>query len=252
VVCLVAGVIGCVASHPVVAPLPFRFGIDTLAFSNDTAWVYRIDADGQTEFLARNPEASFALRCAAMVRTGRLFHRHARFDPEAPPAAASTYRRLIADVIARDPRAGPGPPITVPGFADLHAFSATHEALFKAAMPSVWQSYLQRGNWRMIFPFTPEQQRDEAERLLRAVRSGQHPIVHITEFPALYLNHLILFYDAEEDPQSVRFLAWDPNDATAPVVVTWDRGEKRFLYPRRRYYAGGPVRAYAVYDGWLY
>ena len=249
---LLLGVVGCAVHRPVVEPRPFRFGVDTLAFANDTAWDYRVDAQGRTELFARDPEPAFVLRCGAMVRTGRLFHRQVRFDPQVPPADAATYRRLIAEVTARDPRAAPGPPIIVPGFADLHAFSAAHEALFKAAMPSASQSYLQRGNWRMIFPFTTEQQRGEADRLLRAVRAGETPILHIIEFPALYLNHLILLYDAEEDPQAIRFRAWDPNDFTASIVVTWDRGAKRFVYPRLAYYAGGPVRAYEVYDGWLY
>lgn len=243
---------GCATRRAIPEPRPFRFGVDTLAFSNETAWDYRVDANGNTEFRARDPQPDFVLRCGVMVRTGRLFHRQARFDPAATMADDATYRRLLADVMGRDPRAAPGPPIVVPGFTDLHAFSAAREALFKAAMPSAWQSYLQRGNWRMIFPFTAAQQRREAEGLLAAVRAGETPILHIVEFPALYLNHLILLFAAEEDPQEIRFYAWDPNDAAQPIVVTWDRGAARFVYPRLPYYAGGPVRAYAVYDGLLY
>lgn len=200
----------------------------------------------------RDPAPEFVLRCGAMVRTTRLFHRQARFDPAAPPVDDATYRRLVAEVVARDPRAAPGPPIVIPGFTDLHAFSAAHERLFKDAMPNARQSYLQRGNWRMIFPFTAAQQRREAEDLLADVRAGATPILHIVEFPALYLNHLILVFDADEDPDTIRFRAWDPNDPTEPIVVTWDRGGARFLYPRLPYYAGGPVRAYTVYDGALY
>ncbi|MCW5890890.1 MAG: hypothetical protein KIT14_10085 [bacterium] len=252
--CALLGLVvaGCAARGPVAEPRPFRFGVDTLAFPNETAWEYRVDAHGNTEMLGRDPEPDFVLRCGAMVRTGRLFHRQARFDPAAPPADETTYRRLVAEVLARDPRAAPGPPIVIPAFADLHAFSAAHEALFKAAMPSAYQSYLQRGNWRMIFPFTATQQRAQAEEMLAAVRAGATPILHIVEFPTLYLNHLILVFDAEDDPETIRFRAWDPNDAAEPIVVTWDRGAAQFRYPRVPYYAGGPVRAYTVYDGLLY
>lgn len=243
---------GCAARHPVREPRPFRFGVDTLAFANETAWEYRVDADGETDMRPRDPQPDFVLRCGAMVRTGRLFHRQARFDPGAPPADVDTYRRLVAEVVARDPRAGPGAPIVFPGFADLHAFSAAHADLLKDVMPNSRQSFLQRGNWRMIFPFTAAQQRREAEDLLAAVRAGEAPILHIIEFPALYLNHLILVYDADEDAQAIRFRAWDPNDPAEPIVVTWDRGAGQFVYPRLPYYAGGPVRAYTVYDGLLY
>ena len=51
---------------------------------------------------------------------------------------------------------------------------------------------------------------------------------------------------AVEVGQEVRHLV-DGNE-----YVKWDRGDRSFRYPRTLYFAGGPVRGYVVYDGWLY
>lgn len=251
--CLSACALGG-ATPPV--PPPFRFASDTFAFSNDTVWEYRL-APGATrmEWWKREPRPPFSLRCGPVVRAARQFLLHARFDPAAAPLAPDGYGPLVTRVLRADARRKTAAPhtIVIPGYADLRSFSAAHEPLLKATLMSEsWSAFLQRGNWRMIFPFSARHQRAEAERLLAEVGRGETPIVHVVRFPDLTLNHIVLVYEAEPTPAALRFRAYDPNDATRPIELAWDRGARTFVYPRTVYFPGGPVRAYEVYDGLLY
>ncbi len=248
---------GCARRAPTAATPapPFRFATDTFAFANETAREYEIDAaTGAMRWHDRDPTPDFILRCGNMVSAARTFHLQARFAPDAPRVDDATYATLMRAVIARDPRrttAAPDP-VVIPGYPDLRTFSAAHEAAMKVALLGPWQSYLQRGNWRMIFPFTIAHQRHEAESMAAAVRAGTTPIVHIVVFPGSTLNHLLLVYAVEETPAEIRFTAYDPNRADAPLIFRWDRGDRVFHYPRTDYFGGGPVRGYVVYDGLLY
>jgi hypothetical protein len=238
---------------PGTAGRPFRFPADAFAFRNDTVWAYATEpGTGRVRWWKREPRPAWSLRCGTMVRVARQFHRHARFDATLPPAAPDDYRRLVRTVLDRDPRGPAGEAVVIPGFADLRAFSAAHEGLLKRAMAGPWQTYLQRGNWRMIFPFTERHQAREAARLAAEVRTDRAPIVHVLRYPSLLINHLVLLYAVESTPDEVRFVAYDPNDEAAPVVLTWDRATRQFSYAATRYFPGGPVRVYEVYDGLLY
>jgi hypothetical protein len=44
----------------------------------------------------------------------------------------------------------------------------------------------------------------------------------IGTFRPLTLNHMILLYHVTETPEEIRFEAYDPNDATGPLVGRWD------------------------------
>ncbi len=247
--------VGCAPADPVRPAAPFRFERDSFAFANDTIWEYQVDdATGRTVWRPREPPPAFALRCGNMARAARQFHLEARFVPEGPAPDDATLATLVQEVLRRDPRAEhpAADPVVIPGYDGLRTLSAAREDLFKRALGGAWRSYMQRGNWRMIFPFTPAEQRDEAERLATALRRGETPILHVLRFPKLDLNHMVLLYGLEETPEELRFAAYDPNDARAPVVVRWERGARTFVYPRTFYFAGGPVRGYAVYDGALY
>jgi hypothetical protein len=189
-----------------------------------------------------------------MVRAARQFHVHARFAPERPAVDVATYRRLIAEIVGRDPRrqTPAADPVVVPGYADLRAFSVDHEELLKEALAGPWKSYVQRGNWRMIFPFGEGHQRRLVARLLASLGRGQAPIVHVLRYPSLTLNHMLLVFAAEDAPGEIRFHAYDPNEAAAAIVLRWDRGARTFLYPRTPYFGGGPVKVYEIYDGLLF
>ena len=121
----------------------------------------------------------------------------------------------------------------------------------KAALAGPWQTYLQRGNWRMIFPFPAIHQRRLAAQLLTSLARGWPPIVHVLRYPELTINHLVVVFDAEETPAEIRFRTYDPNDATRAVTLTYDRATRAFSFARTPYFPGGPVKAYEVYDGML-
>jgi len=249
----VATALGCAAARPP-APLGFAFERDTFAFANETVWEYQVDdATGATRWTERDPAPPFALRCGNMARAARQFRLHAGFGPDAPRADPATYAALVREVLARDPRARTRSqdPVVIPGYPDLRSLSAEHPGILQEALGGSWRSYLQRGNWRMIFPFTESHQRATAARLAAAVTAGELPIVHVLRYPQLTINHLLLVYAATPHAGGIRFLAYDANDAARPLEIAWNAGSGQFEYPRTIYFGGGPVKLYEVYDGWL-
>jgi hypothetical protein len=247
--------LGCAARRAPALPgrTPFAFPTDTFAFANQTVWEYDVDpATGDIDWRPREPPPDFSLRCGTMARLARQFWANARFDPARPVADAATYERLVAAVIDGDARRPLRAPVVIPGYPHLRAFSAAHRGLLVRAMAGPWQSYLQRGNWRMIFPFPPRHQRAEAARLLDALARGWPPVVHVLRYPRTTINHLVLVYDAEETPAEIRFHVYDPNDAERPITLVWDRTAELFSFATTPYFPGGPVRAYEVYVGLLY
>jgi hypothetical protein len=249
----VALLAGCAAVQPAPGGAPFRFPADAFAFANETVWEYDADpATGRIDWRRRTPRPAFSLRCGSMARAARQFRVHARFDPSQPVADEATYARLVEGILAADARRPAAASVVVPGYPDLRRFSAAHEALLKAAIAGPRLSYLQRGNWRMIFPFPSGHQRRLARDLVDALARGWPPIVHLLRYPRLTVNHLVLVYAAEESPAAIRFRAYDPNDAAAPVVLTYDRVAGTFSYSPTAYFPGGPVKAYEVYRGLLY
>lgn len=241
---------GCAHRAAAPAGTPFRLPADGFAFANQTVWEYRIEP-GRFRWSRRVPRPAFALRCGNMARAARQFHVHARFDPALPPADAAAYDALVRQVVARSPRRQDPSrdPVVIPGFADLRSFSRAHEALLKNALGGAWRSYVQRGNWRMIFPFTAGHQRRTAAHLRAAVAAGRAPIVHVLRYPRITLNHFVVVFAARETPAAIYFEAYDPNDADAPILITWERRARTFVYARTPYFPGGPVRAYEIYDG---
>jgi hypothetical protein len=245
--------LGCARPGP--APRRFVFPADTLAFENGVHWRFVDDpATGAHVWTQVDPPPRFALRCTGMVRVARQFLVHARFDPAASRADVATYRRLIRDVLARDPRAETPhePPVVVPGYADLRHLSADLASDFQDVLRHDWRSVFPRGDWRMFLAPSPAEQARTAEALAAAIAAGRIPLVRVLRFPARDLNHAVLLMDVERaDGTAIRFHAYDPNDASAPITIVWDRTARTFRYPSRFYFAGGPVTLYPLYDGSL-
>ena len=232
---------------------PFRFPADAFSFANETIWVYDVVPEtGSVSWRQREPRPEFALRCGSMARAARQFYASARFDASAPVADAETYRTLVGSVLATDPRRPDSRRIVIPGYADLRSFSADHERLLQTEIAGPWLSYLQRGNWRMIFPFTARNQKAVAEELLASLAAGWPPIAHVLRYPWLTVNHLILVLAAEETRSEVRFRTYDPNDAGSEVMLTYDRATHMFSLAVTPYFPGGPVKVYETYHGLLY
>jgi len=251
-----ATVVAACATGPVGrgAARGFSLERDAFAFANESYFEFTTDpVTGTRVWGRRDPPPSFALHCAVMSRAARQFFLQARFDPTAPRVDDATYRDLVATVLARDPRAPASPdPVVIPGYAGLRDFSAAHADAMKAALITQWRAALPRGEWRLVFPFSLAQQARTADRLLTEVRAGAVPVVHALRYPSLALNHVLLVFDGEATPDEVRLRAYDPNDPTTPVTMTFDRTAQTFVYPPRAYFAGGPVKVFELYHGPLF
>src|SRR6185369_2464339 len=138
----------------------FDFQKDTFAFANELVWVYEYDANGNWTTHNRDPKPTYSLHCFVLARSARQFFLNARFDPNLPVADEASYRHLIRQVVASSPRKrrAEDRKIVIPGYADLRTFSRENENLLKSECGGGWQSYFQRGHWRMIFPFSRSHQ----------------------------------------------------------------------------------------------
>src|SRR5262249_47022853 len=127
----------------------FEVGRDTFAFPNLVR--------------AEHPERTvdFANYCIIMARAANQFFRFARFDPAAPPATDPKSPRLVQSVLDVGPWEAPRPAkqrIAIPGYPDLHAFSAAREPAVKAAFGWSRATIVHWRNWRSVFPLGSEHQ----------------------------------------------------------------------------------------------
>ena len=242
---------GCATSKPV-TQRHFVFPGDTFAYANELVWEYHFDANGKRLVTRREPAPEYKLHCFVVARTARQFFANARFMPSQPKADEETYRQLVRRVARLNPRkpSSDAEKIIIPGYSNLRVFSGAHENLLKAECGGAWQSYLQRGNWRMIFPFTRGGQKSVAEGLLASLKRNWPPLVHVVNFPKLAINHALLVFDAKETESEIRFTAYDPNDMSQPITITFNRAQRRFLFPQTKYFAGGQVNLYEIYSAY--
>ena len=248
---------GCASSGAKKASFtqPFTFGKDTFAYRNDLVWVYYRDP-GTGEFCHTNrePKADYTHHCFPVARSARQFFQHARFDPAQPVADEATYRRLIRRVVSTSPRTllPEHERIVIPGHTNLFTFSQAQERLLKEECGGAWQSYFQRGHWRMIFPFSGRSQAKMVEQLHESIRRNRPPVIHIARFPALTINHALVLYDVRETEAEVEFTVYDPYDPLKPSVLTFKKAERQFYYPANDYFVGGKADVYEVYCSWKY
>ncbi len=232
----------------------FDFQKDTFAFANELVWDYRYDEHGKWVSQAHEPKPDYTHHCFVVARSAREFFEHARFDAAQPVADAETYRRLIRRVESINARRElpDSERVVIPGYADLHSFSEAQEALLKAECGGAWQSYLQRGHWRMIWPFSRAHQAGMAEQLALDLKEDRPPVVHVVRFPQLTINHAIVLIAATSTDKEIQFSAYDPNNPRQPVPLTYDRATRTFQYPANDYFPGGRVDIYEIYRGWMY
>ena len=235
--------------------LPFDFQRDTFAYRNDLKWEYLFDdATGKTSHRRREPEPDYTHHCFVVARSARQFFQHATFDAGRPAVDEADYRKLIHQVVGRDPMrcTADEERVVIPGFANLREFSLAREQLLKEECGGAWRSYLQRGHWRMVLPFTRGHQEREAARLAESIRENRPPIVHIVSFPQLAINHALVLFAVEEVADELHFAAYDPYDPSRPVPLTFDRSARKFLFDRNAYFTGGKVNIYEIYRAWNY
>ncbi len=234
---------------------PFEFERDTFAFANELVWQYHFDpASGGTTVSRNHPAPAYSHRCFVVVRSARQFLYHARFDPALPAAETEVYRRLIRQVVSRNPRrmSGDGQRIVIPGYEGLRAFSRAREPLLKAECGGPWQSYFLRSHWRMVFPVWGSQQERMARQLQQRVRQGSAPTVHLFRFPRVTINHGLLLFGIAESERELQFEAYDPNIPARPVKLIYDQGLRAFRFLPSCYWAGGVVSVIEIFRGRLY
>lgn len=236
-------------------PARFRFERDTFAFRNELLWEYRCDpATGRVVTRRNEPRPAYAHRCFVLVRSARQFFYHARFEPARPGADAATYRRLIREVVSRNPRqpCAATARVVVPGCDGLRSFSQDHAPLLQAGCGGAWQSYFLRSHWRMVFPISRPHQERTAGQLVQSWAAFRAPIVHLVRFPQLTINHGLVLFDCRPTAAAVHFSAYDPNVPARPAELTYERATRTFFYPRNHYWAGGAVDVIEIYRGWFY
>jgi hypothetical protein len=230
----------------------FDFRSDTFAFPNETVFEYNIPSKSPPRpRIQANPD--YTLRCFVMTRSARQFFQDARFDPTQHVASDATYAELVRRVVAMDPRDDRAnkSPIVIPGYPNLRAFSAARERLVKEQLGGAWQSFLQRGNWRILLPFFDEQQQATATGLVEALRQNRLPVVHVVTH-SLSINHAVLLFGAALQRDRISFSMYDPNDPRSPLQLEFDRETSTFRFPTTAYFGGGPVKVYEVYTGWAF
>jgi len=245
---------GCCASKQFVGTRPFDFQKDTFAYPNDLVWEYHFDANGKWVHNRCEPEPDYTHHCFVVVRSARQFFENARFDPAQPVADAATYRKLIRRVVSIDPShpLSDSGKVIIPGYANLREFSTAQEKLLKAECGGAWQSYFQRGHWRMVFPFSRSHQTNTVTRLLADLRENRPPVVHVVRFPQLTINHAILLFDAKDTEKEILFSAYDPNKPDSPKTLVFDKASRTFTFAGNDYWPGGRVDIYEIYRSWDY
>jgi len=233
----------------------FRFERDTFAFAHELLWKYHFDPVTKAMTAGKAvPPPTYYHRCFVMVRATRQFFYHARFAPELPLVDAGACRKLVCEIVARDPRQACAEPerIVIPGFDGLRTFSQAHEPLLKAECGAAWESYFLRSHWRMIFRVSRRFQEMMAEKLKRSLQQRGVSLVHLFRFPRITINHGIVLYGFTESVQHIEFEAYDPNIPTHPVKLVFDRQLRVFTFAPNCYWGGGVLSVMQIYCDWPY
>jgi hypothetical protein len=227
----------------------FSFEHDALAFPNELIWSYDVDERGEWHAEARSPAPTYTHRCFVLARTARQFFQHARFDEAQPVPDDEVLRELVRRVVGTSPRVRrpEAERIVIPGYANLRALSEARATLLREEIGGPLWSYVERGNWRMVIPFSRAHQAETAEDLMEALDRRRPAVLHLVRFPRIAINHAVLVYDYEDAGAEVRFEVYDPNAPAGPATLSYERGSRSFRLGRNSYFEGGRVDAYEIY-----
>jgi hypothetical protein len=188
-----------------------------------------------------------------LTRAARQFLYHVRFDAGQEAPDDPVCRRLIREVVTRNPRE-PCPPekqIVIPGYANLGELSARRAPLLKAGCGGAWRSYVLPSHWRMVFPISRAHQAGTATSLDAALKLSVPPIIHLVKFPSLTINHSMILFAAVETGGGIDFQAYDPNIPQHPARLSFDHKTRTFSLPSNHYWAGGALDIIEIYRNWL-
>lgn len=233
----------------------FQFARDTLAFPHELAWKYHFDpVTGAMTTQRADPPPTYYHRCFMLVRAVRLFYDYAQFRPELPPADTETYRKLVREIIARNPRraGAESERVVVPGYDGLRSFSQAHAALLKAECGAPWESYFLRSHWRMIFPVSGRFQEKMAEKLKHSLSLRGVALVHLFRFPRITINHGIALYRFADSEPDIEFEAYDPNLPAHPVALVYEKKRRVFTFAPNVYWGGGALSVVEIFCDFPY
>ncbi len=233
---------------PVLQARTFELRRDAFAFSNDTVFSYGVDEQGVLHIDPRKKPAEFSHSCFILARATLQFWNFVRFAPEQPKVSRDKYRELILTV-CRIPvwSAGPRTPIVIPGFADLHDFSAAYEGLLKENLGRWLPTYFRIGNWRMMMGH-PRAGQAALARWLVTADVPEHPrAVFLTRFP--WMNHVVIVYGVKPKNAAgdLRFTVYDPNYPSQASWIDYEAAARSFAFQKRWYFPGGRVNLLRVY-----
>ncbi len=225
----------------------FELHRDTFAFSNDTVFSYGVDEQGVLHIAHRDKPAEYSHRCFVLSRAVIQFAQFARFAPEKPRLSREQYRQRILQ-ICRIPvwSRGPGAPIEIPGYGDLHSFSIAYEGLLKENLGNWLPSYFRVGNWRMLMGHLRAGQAQAAEWLATSVEYKRLRAIYMTRFP--HMNHVVIVYAMTRRTNGdIRFTVYDPNYPDKPAWVDYLHAQRSFEFQKRWYFPGGRVNVMRVF-----
>lgn len=232
----------------------FALAADTFAFPNELVWEYEHDTAGKWVSHRRQPPANYSHHCFVLARSARQFFEHAQFAPNLAKTNSSAYRHLIRKIASCPPHCAKSGErkIIIPGYANLRDFSADWESVLKQSLGSASRSYVQRGHWRMMLPFSRAHQERIARQLMQELAQSHPPVVHLVVFPKLSINHAVLLFAAQDRGHEIEFSVYDPNRPEKPARIVFDRDDKAFHFAANDYFAGGKINVYEIYHTWNY
>ena len=248
--------LGCATSrNSALGQKPFVFQQDTFAYANELVWIYDFDPiTGDSTHWRRDPPPSYSHHCFVVARSAKQFFQNARFDARQSKASEQTYRDLVAKVVSISPSRflSEADKIIIPGYSNLYTFSKDWPQVLQQECGGAWRSYFQRGHWRMIWPFSRNEQEKMAGQLVKEIKENRPPVVHVVRFPQLKINHSVLLFAITEDDKKIRFSTYDPNVPERSTELTYDRASRTFTFPKNEYFEGGRVDVYQIYHRWNY
>ena len=226
---------------------PFDLQRDTFAFSNDTAWQYGVDEQGQLHISFRKTPAEYTHRCFVLTRAVLQFDQFATFAPKQPRLSREEYRRRIKQ-LCRIPvwASGPKERIVFPGYTDLHDFSIAYEGLLKETLGNWWPTYWRVGNWRMALGHPRFGQAKGARWLAQSMDEGKLRAIYMSKFPKM--NHVVIPYQLRREAEgNMTFWVYDPNYPSEPSWVFYRASKRSFEFEPRWYFPGGQVNVMRIY-----
>ncbi len=219
---------------------------DTFAFSNDTVFQYGVDEQGRLHIAKREKPAEFGHRCFVLSRAVLQFRQFAQFEPRQPRLSREDYRLRIKQVCRVPVWSSRTGRVVIPGYADLHSFSAAYEGLLKENLGNWLPSYLRVGNWRMAMGHSRWGQAAAARWLSASLDRGQPRALYLARFP--HMNHVVIPYAQRHEPGgNLSFTVYDPNYPNEPSWLFYRASERSFEFEPRWYFPGGRVNVMRVF-----